>query len=125
MALGVNSCNGKSNCEITVQTLAPGQAPGIEMKKKFYTHKKSGRTILVESDQNGDGQMDDRAHVIDVFKRHNDEVVAGVPGERLLVFEAAMGWPPLCEFLEVDVPDDPYPRVNSTQQFKESMKRRR
>ncbi|MFM7119401.1 MAG: sulfotransferase [Gammaproteobacteria bacterium] len=40
-----------------------------------------------------------------------------VPAERLLVFEATQGWAPLCAFLNVPVPDEPYPRVNSTEEF--------
>lgn len=64
-----------------------------------------------------DGRMDDRAHVIDVFNRHNEAVRAEVPADRLLVFEAAEGWGPLCGFLGVPVPDTDYPRVNSTEEF--------
>ena len=63
------------------------------------------------------GRMDDRDHVIDVFTRHNEEVIRTVPKDRLLVFEASQGWPPLCGFLEVDLPDKDYPRVNSTEDF--------
>jgi hypothetical protein len=37
--------------------------------------------------------------------------------ERLLVFEARQGWEPLCRFLEVPVPDTPYPRANSREDF--------
>jgi len=65
-----------------------------------------------------DGRMDDRAHVIDVFKRHNEEVMGTVPKDRLLVFEASQGWPPLCGFLEAQLPEKEYPRVNSTEDFK-------
>ncbi len=42
-----------------------------------------------------------------------------VPKEKLLVFEASNGWGPLCGFLEVDVPEEPYPRVNTAQQARE------
>ena len=59
-----------------------------------------------------DGRFDDKAHTIDVFNRHNAEVQATVPPERLLVFEVKQGWGPLCEFLDVDVPDTPFPRLN-------------
>ncbi|NJN52708.1 MAG: sulfotransferase family protein [Gammaproteobacteria bacterium] len=64
-----------------------------------------------------DGRMDDKAHVIAVLKRHEAAVKAAIPQHRLLVFEAASGWAPLCEFLGVDVPDVPYPRVNTTEDF--------
>jgi hypothetical protein len=61
--------------------------------------------------------MDDRVHVTDVFEKHNAEVMSTVPKDRLLVFEAKQGWSPLCRFLEVDLPDKDYPRVNSTEDF--------
>jgi Sulfotransferase domain len=40
-----------------------------------------------------------------------------VPADRLLVWSFTDGWEPLCEFLEVPVPDPPFPRVNDTRQF--------
>jgi len=64
------------------------------------------------------GDMHDRGFMTDFFRRHTERVVAGVPKERLLVFEVAQGWGPLCEFLGVPVPDTPFPRENSTDDFK-------
>jgi hypothetical protein len=63
------------------------------------------------------GDMNDRAFMVDFFRRHTEAVVAGVPPERLLVFDVAEGWDPLCAFLGVDTPVTPYPRENSTAQF--------
>ena len=37
-----------------------------------------------------------------------------VPANRLLVFEAKEGWTPLCNFLNLPIPDQPYPHVNDT-----------
>jgi len=34
------------------------------------------------------------------------------------VHRSADGWEPLCTFLGVPVPDEPYPRVNSTNDLK-------
>ncbi|ACY18573.1 sulfotransferase family protein [Haliangium ochraceum] len=65
-----------------------------------------------------DGRFEDREYAISVFEQHNEEVKRTVPAERLLVFEARQGWEPLCAFLGVDVPDEPYPRVNSREEFK-------
>jgi len=65
-----------------------------------------------------DDRMDDRAHVIAKFNEHNQAVIDEVPPERLLVFEARDGWAPLCNFLEVPVPEDPYPRMNTTEEFR-------
>ena len=64
-----------------------------------------------------DGRMDDKAHVIECFERHNQSVIDEVPPEMLLVYEPGQGWEPLCEFLQVPVPDGDYPRTNSTEEF--------
>ncbi len=45
------------------------------------------------------------------------DVIAHVPPERLLIFEAEDGWAPLCKFLGVPEPDEPYPRTNDTKQM--------
>jgi hypothetical protein len=58
-------------------------------------------------------RIEDRAFMIDHFRRWNDDVIASVPADKLLVFQAADGWRPLCEFLGAPVPDEPYPRINS------------
>jgi hypothetical protein len=64
-----------------------------------------------------DGRLDDPAHVMACFDRHNAAVKAAIPPERLLVYEVAQGWEPLCRFLKVPVPATPFPRVNSTAEF--------
>jgi hypothetical protein len=33
------------------------------------------------------------------------------------VYEIKQGWEPLCEFLEVPVPDIPFPRTNDRKEF--------
>lgn len=57
------------------------------------------------------------------FDRHNERIRRSIARERLLVFEARQGWEPLCEFLEVPVPDSPYPRANSREEFHEMVAR--
>jgi hypothetical protein len=53
--------------------------------------------------------------------RWNERVKRDVPADRLLVWEPREGWEPLCEFLEVAVPDEPLPNVNDTAAFKEGI----
>jgi hypothetical protein len=64
-----------------------------------------------------DGRIFERQYMIDCFNKHVEAVKASVPSERLLIFEAKMGWKPLCAFLGVDVPSDPYPHVNTRDNF--------
>ena len=54
----------------------------------------------------------DRAFMTDWFKRRNQQVVYALPRERLLVFSPQEGWGPLCSFLGVPLPDEPFPRIN-------------
>jgi hypothetical protein len=56
-----------------------------------------------------------------IMKRWNDEVIATVPAERLLVWDLGEGWEPLCAFLGVEVPAGPIPRLNDTQSFREGI----
>jgi hypothetical protein len=63
------------------------------------------------------GSPADHDACIAAFERHNAEVTKTVPADRLLVFESSQGWAPLCHFLNVAVPDAPYPRANSQQEF--------
>ncbi|WP_214411804.1 sulfotransferase family protein [Sphaerisporangium fuscum] len=65
-----------------------------------------------------DGRLDDREHALKIFTAHIAEVKAAIPPERLLVYEVAQGWEPLCEFLEVPVPAVSFPRVNDTADFR-------
>ncbi|MGE4059618.1 MAG: sulfotransferase family protein, partial [Sphingomonadales bacterium] len=69
------------------------------------------------------GNIDDRDHAISVYNRHNEAVRRSIPANRLLVFEASQGWEPLCRFLGVAVPQAPYPRVNSTEEFQQLFKK--
>lgn len=64
-----------------------------------------------------DQRMHDKDKLIEVFNRHNETVQRVIPPERLLVYEVAQGWEPLCRFLGVPVPTEPMPKVNSTEDF--------
>lgn len=71
-----------------------------------------------------DERMEDSDHLISVFNDHNFEVQRTIAPERLLTYDAAHGWQPLCEFLDVPVPDQSYPLTNTAAEFKESARDR-
>ncbi|KAL8708997.1 MAG: hypothetical protein Q9220_006206 [cf. Caloplaca sp. 1 TL-2023] len=48
-----------------------------------------------------------------VHSAHNQLMRETVPKERLLEYNVKMGWPKLCEFLEVPVPEEPFPNLFS------------
>ncbi len=66
-----------------------------------------------------DGRMGDREFMVSYFERRNEEIRAALPAERLLVYEVAQGWGPLCEFLDVPAPDTPFPRINTREETKQ------
>jgi Sulfotransferase domain len=68
-----------------------------------------------------DGRFGDRAATIKRFVEHNEQVRREIPAERLLVFEVAQGWEPLCSFLGVPVPETPFPRLNDTAAFHDGL----
>lgn len=62
----------------------------------------------------------DRDMLVKLYEQHNAAVRAAIPAERLLEFQVADGWEPLCDFLGKPVPDTPFPRMNSTEEFNRS-----
>jgi hypothetical protein len=64
-----------------------------------------------------DGRFDDRDHAVGVFTEHLDTVRRTIAPERLLEFRVSDGWEPLCAFLGVPVPDEPFPHANDREQF--------
>jgi hypothetical protein len=62
-----------------------------------------------------DGRMHDHDHLIRRFNEHVAEVRANIDPERLLIFEVADGWQPLCQFLELPVPEGEFPHINDTE----------
>jgi hypothetical protein len=70
------------------------------------------------------GHWLEKDDAIGTFKKHMEEVMEFVPPERLLVYEVAQGWKPLCEFLGVEEPDEPFPHRNDAEEFRKiAMKR--
>lgn len=62
-------------------------------------------------------ELADRAAAIAAYERHNADVRARAPRQRLLEWRAQEGWGPLCRALGVPVPDAPFPHANSTEAF--------
>lgn len=84
----------------------PVWATYIEMMKEMWV-----RTELL------DGAATTLEFMATAMERFNDEVRATVPADRLLEWAPQRGWKPLCEFLELPVPDEPVPHINDSAQF--------
>lgn len=85
--------------------MQPEMAPWAEMT----------RLIITEQTFAGDYS---KANVLKAYAAHNDEVKRSVPAGTRLDFNVADGWEPLCRFLGVAVPTTPFPKTNSTDEFR-------
>ena len=53
------------------------------------------------------------------YKMMHQEVRDMVPKEKLLEYKLGDGWEPLCKFLNKDVPNEPFPFINESNDFLE------
>ena len=54
----------------------------------------------------------DRETLLRGYQLHYDNVRAVVPPERLLEYNVKEGWEPLCNFLNLPIPNEPVPHIN-------------
>jgi hypothetical protein len=79
--------------------------------------RRMSRDLIVDKIFGDD--LTNKEHALAIYRRNIEEVKAGLPAERLLVFDVAEGWEPLCAFLGLPVPDIPFPSTNNTKEFQE------
>ena len=65
--------------------------------------------------------MPDKQAAIARYNEHIEEVRKKVPQEKLLIFSVDQGWEPLCKFLDIPVPDKPFPNLNDREQIKKTI----
>jgi hypothetical protein len=68
------------------------------------------------------GVMNDKAKAVARYNAYVNEVKAAVPPEKLLIFSVDQGWGPLCAFLGVAQPTDPFPNVNDRSAIKKTIR---
>ena len=74
---------------------------------------KEGRGLLDLLERfTGRANWDDPATLMAAYQKHNDMVRQTIPQNRLLVWKASGGWPPLSQALDLPIPDQPFPWVN-------------
>jgi Sulfotransferase domain len=65
------------------------------------------------------GRFEDKAWVREMYDARIAEIKATIAPERLTVWELGVdGWEPLAAMLDVDVPDEPFPRLHDTAEFR-------
>ncbi|THD26808.1 Sulfotransferase family protein [Fasciola hepatica] len=61
--------------------------------------------------------LDDDHALVSAFEHRIRTIENTIPADRLLVYRVEHGWKPLCEFLEVPVPNAPFPWLNTREEF--------
>ena len=74
-------------------------------------------TMEMVGQQTFAGGWVDRETALAAYRLRTEQVRDAIPSHRLLVFDVAEGWEPLCRFLEVPVPDMPFPHRNVRSDF--------
>jgi hypothetical protein len=69
------------------------------------------------------GQVD-RDMALEEFEANIARVKREVPANRLLVWNARDGWEPICKALGLPVPEEPFPRTNTREEWREREKMR-
>ncbi|WP_108659511.1 sulfotransferase family protein [Acuticoccus kandeliae] len=72
------------------------------------------RRMILQNGIPADGGVDEMEAA---FIAHNEAVKAAIPADRLLVTNVKDGWGPICSFLGVDPPEEPFPRTNNRNEF--------
>ncbi len=58
-----------------------------------------------------------RQEVISRYNMHTENVLKQFSDDRILLFNAKDGWEPLCRFLNVELPEVPFPHFNKRTEF--------
>lgn len=53
------------------------------------------------------------------YEAHNAYVREHAPARRLVEWQPSDGWGPICESLDMPVPDEPFPRANTAEEFRQ------
>ena len=61
--------------------------------------------------------FDDADIAIAGYEAHNAAVRAEADPSRLLEWQPGDGWEPLCRALGVDIPDEPFPHLNTSEEW--------
>ena len=55
-----------------------------------------------------------REKLKNMYTAHNEHVINSVPKDNLLIWNVKDGWEPVCSFLGVEQPNEPFPHDNKT-----------
>ena len=100
------------------------------MDTNLYAKDESLRTriemmkeIIVDGTFNGD--LGDKDQCIKIYLENIERCRSETPSDRLIEFDASLGWKPLCRGLGCKIPKVPYPNVNTSAEFLDRWRNRK
>ena len=87
------------------------------VRKRFPVLKYDGQMV----DNIFGKDLKNKQEVIKRYTAINEETLNFIPKERSLVYDIKTGWEPLCSFLNVPVPQTPFPRSNTREEFRKNV----
>ncbi len=110
------------------QAQNPTESQKAEMGQKLQSDPRLQKVMKVMqfakdtmTEEHFQGMFLDKDFIKKIFDKHHEEVKAYVPADKLLVFDVAEGWEPLCKFLGKPEPVEPLPHTNKKEDFKEML----
>lgn len=57
-----------------------------------------------------------------IYNEHYAQVRSLVPADNLLEYHVSEGWRPLCQFLDIEIPSEPFPVINERDGFQKQFR---
>lgn len=92
---------------------------GMPMPPHIRAMLEAAETFVAQKTFDGTPQVKEVA--LAAYRKRLADVKAAIPAARLLVFDVADGWAPLCRFLGVPAPAEPFPHLNEKTEFWERL----
>jgi hypothetical protein len=100
----------ESASETIFAVLRDGPPPGMEAWYEMWRAVMDARFPV---------DVSDAGLAMAAYERHNEAVRATIDPYRLFEWQPGDGWEPLCNALDVAVPDQPFPHVNTRREFQD------
>lgn len=109
-------------------TIAAGPPPEIRPLLRDPNHPRASffrmvRTHIMDGHLNGFENKEE--HMKQLYLDNIEEAKRIIPEDQLLVLNLGEGWERLCQFLGKEVPNEPYPKTNTTAEHNQFMKEKR
>ena len=106
---------------ITRLLQSPWQQPGIHLSTYFFNSEKVGKSLASLARSWAEEAGSGKETAIKFYHEFVEDVKKTVPPEKLLVYSVTQGWEPLCAFLNVPIPKEPFPFLNKRVELAETL----